>query len=337
MRRLIALIATLAAASCVRSSACGGDERPSPSPSEATGGGSRWTARSSAARCRCSTATRSRWRSSAARSCCRQHGDRVRLHPAVREPRAALRAPSRRRLRRPRLPGRRRRPPGAPRRRRDRRVLRGELRRLVPDVREVERRRRAAEPGVREARRGRRAADLELQQVPARSRRRASSSTGTRGRRPTTPSSPAAIEEQLSAAELRRRDYDGAMRNRSPHSPPSPLPLGLASPAAAPRSRQQTRQLLLADRRFLHRDHPDQAGHRQIRPQTFAFSGEYTICVKGPGGKDCEDFGSSAKRRLRGQGQLAAELPRRARHLQGDLEARGREDRQAARLPRRAQ
>lgn len=24
--------------------------------------------------------------------------------------------------------------------------------------------------------------------------------------------------------------------------------------------------------------------------QTFAFSGEYTICVKGPSGKDCEDF-----------------------------------------------
>lgn len=38
MRRLIALIATLAAAS--GAVACGGDERPSPSPSEATGGSS---------------------------------------------------------------------------------------------------------------------------------------------------------------------------------------------------------------------------------------------------------------------------------------------------------
>ena len=74
----------------------------------------------------------------------RQHGDRVRLHAAVRGPRGAVPRAPRRRARRARLPGQRLRRPGAALGQGDRDVLQGELRRELPDVRQDARRRRGA-------------------------------------------------------------------------------------------------------------------------------------------------------------------------------------------------
>ena len=165
MARLGASLATLLAATAI--AACGGGEsQPAASPdggSEASDGvGAERHA--AAAQRRAAAAERLSRQGRAGR----QHRQRVRLLAAVRGPRGPLPRASRRRLRDPRLPRRRRRRPGAALRRGDRPLLQVELRRLVPDVREVQRRLRAAEPGVRAPRRGGRPADLELQQVPPR-------------------------------------------------------------------------------------------------------------------------------------------------------------------------
>ena len=125
------------------------------------------------------------------------------------------------RPRRARLPVRPVRPPGAGHRGGDRAVLRAQLRRHVPDVRQDRRQRRGRPPALRvaegrEARPARRRDQVELHQVPGRPRR-AACSTATRPQ--TEPAELVAdIEKALAAEELtglsRRSRWRRARRRR---------------------------------------------------------------------------------------------------------------------------
>src|SRR5262249_4943856 len=113
----------------------------------------------------------------------RQYRERMRVHAAVSGTRNPLPPLPRQGPRRARLPRERLRWTGAGQQRRDRKVLRAQLRRELPDVREVRRFGEQRQSLLRVASaQDRRASQLELSQVPRRSVRRDGAVLRQRGR-----------------------------------------------------------------------------------------------------------------------------------------------------------